>query len=149
MGDKMKENNELLILIHDNVKMGLSSTKKLLSLIKEKDNKIKFLLEEQLQKYEKFYKKCKNLLKKEKVEIEHSTFLKELTGAQAMKMEVKKDNSDAKIADILTRGFSMGNINIEAKIHDYKKEAKHNVLSLAKDILAFGEDQIKLLKAYL
>ena len=66
-----------------------------------------------------------------------------------MKVEVSKDNSDAKIASILSRGFNMGNINIEAKIKDYKKEANKKVLSLAKELLDFGENQIKLLKDYL
>ena len=65
----MNETSELLIFMHDNAKMGLTSTKKLLNLIKNKENKIKFTLEEQLQKYETFYKKIKNLLKKEKINI--------------------------------------------------------------------------------
>ncbi len=145
----MSESKELLILIHDNCKMGVSSTKELLKLIKEKDNKIKFLLEEELQEYEKLYKECNTLMKKEKVTIEHGTFLKDLTANTAMKVEVSKDNSDAKIASILSRGFNMGNINIEAKIKDYKKEANKKVLSLAKELLDFGENQIKLLKDYL
>lgn len=145
----MNENKELLILIHDNTKMGVSSTKKLLELIKEKDNKIKFLLEEELQKYESFYKECKKLMKKAKVKIEHGTFLKDLTANMAMKTEVNKDNSDSKIASILMRGFDMGNINIEAKIKDYKKEVNKETLNLANDLLNFGEKQIKLLSSYL
>ncbi len=145
----MNETNELLILIHDNTKMGLTSTKKLLTLIKNKENKIKFILEEQLQRYEAFYKKVKSLLKKEKLNIKHSSLLKDLTASTAMSHEVKKDNSDSKIADILIRGFSMGNINMEVKIKDYKKEANKDVLKLANDILEFGENQVKLLKNYL
>ncbi len=145
----MNETNELLILIHDNTKMGLTSTKKLLTLIKNKENKIKFILEEQLQRYEAFYKKVKSLLKKEKLNIKHSSLLKDLTASTAMSHEVKKDNSDSKIADILIRGFSMGNINMEVKIKDYKKEANKDVLKLANDVLEFGENQVKLLKNYL
>jgi len=145
----MNETNELLILIHDNTKMGLTSTKKLLTLIKNKENKIKFRLEEQLQRYEAFYKKVKSLLKKEKLNVKHSSLLKDLTASTAMSHEVKKDNSDSKIADILIRGFSMGNINMEVKIKDYKKEANKDVLKLANDILEFGENQVKLLKNYL
>ena len=145
----MNETNELLILIHDNTKMGLTSTKKLLTLIKNKENKIKFILEEQLQRYEAFYKKVKSLLKKEKLNIKHSSLLKDLTASTAMSHEVKKDNSDSKIADILIRGFSMGNINMEVKIKDYKKEANKDVLMLANDRLEFGENQVKLLKNYL
>ena len=37
----MNENKELLVLIHDNTKMGLTSTQKLLTLIKDKNNKLK------------------------------------------------------------------------------------------------------------
>lgn len=145
----MNETNELLIIMHDNTKMGITSTKKLLTLIKNKENKIKFTLEEQLQKYEKFYKKVKSILKKEKINIKHTSILKNITAETAMTHEVKKDNSDTKIADILIRGFTMGNINMEVKIKDYKKEASKEVIKLANEILEFGENQIKLLKAYL
>ena len=145
----MNETNELLVLLHDNTKMGVTSTKKLLTLLKDKENKIKFILEEQLQRYEKFYKKVKTILKKEKIEIKHTSILKDLTASTAMSHEVKKDNSDSKIADILIRGFQIGNINMEVKIKDYKKEANKNVLKLASEVLKFGENQIKLLKNYL
>ena len=46
-------------------------------------------------------------------------------------------------------GFSMGNINIEAKIKDFKKEADKKIISLAERLLKFGIEQIKLLKEYL
>lgn len=145
----MNENEELLILIHDNVKMGVNSTKKLLKLIKEKDNKIKNILEEELQRYEEFYKDVKSLMKKEGIKPMHSTILKDLTASTAMKTEVSKDNSDAKIASILIRGFDMGNINIEAKLKDYKKIANKKTVKIAEDVLEFGENQVKLLKSYL
>ena len=145
----MSENNELLILIHDNTKMGISSTKKLINLIKEKNNKIKFLLEEELQRYESFYKECKKLMKKEKLKPEHSGLLKNLTATTAMKIEVNKDNSDSNIASILTRGFTMGNLAIETKIKEYKKEANKETINLANDLLEFGEKQIELLKKYI
>lgn len=145
----MKENNELLILIHENTKMGITSTKKLLKLIKNKDNKIKFLLEEELQRYEELFKKCKKLMKREKLEVNPKGLLANLTSSVAMTMEVSKDNSDSKIASILSRGFNMGNIDIETKMKNYKKEAKSETLDLASDLLKFGEKQIKLLKEYL
>ena len=88
-------------------------------------------------------------MKKEKIETPSSKILANLTGNVAMSMEVGKDNSDSKIASILIRGFNMGNIDIEAKINDFKKEAKDNAIELANDLLKFGEKQIKLLKEYL
>lgn len=145
----MNENKELLVLINENTKMGLASTKELLKLIKEKDNKIKKVLEDELKKYEDLYKKCKSLMKKYKVKSEKSGLLKNLTATLAMKMEVNKDNSDSKLASILIRGFNMGNIDIEAKIKSYKKEASKDILSLAREVLEFGENEIKLLKDFL
>lgn len=145
----MNENKELLVLINENTKMGLASTKELLKLIKEKDNKIKKVLEDELKKYEELYKKCKTLMKKNKVQSEKSGLLKNITATLAMKMEVNKDNSDSKLASILIRGFNMGNVNIEAKIKSYKKEASKDILSLAREVLEFGENEIKLLKDFL
>lgn len=145
----MNENKELLVLINENTKMGLASTKELLKLIKEKDNKIKKVLEDELKKYEDLYKKCKSLMKKYKVKSEKSGLLKNLTATLAMKMEVNKDNSDSKLASILIRGFNIGNIDIEAKINSYKKEVSKDILSLAREVLEFGENEIKLLKDFL
>ena len=145
----MNENSELLILIHENTKMGKTSTKKLLDLIKDKDNRIKFVLEEELQRYEDLYKRCNKLLKKQNIVPNKKGLLANLTSTMAMKMEVSKDNSDSKIASILSRGFNMGNIDIESKIKNYKNEVKEETLDLAKDLLKFGERQIKLLKEYL
>ena len=88
-------------------------------------------------------------MKKENIETPSSKILANLTGNVAMTMEVGKDNSDSKIASILIRGFNMGNIDIEAKIKDFKKEAKDDSIDLANDLLKFGEKQIKLLKEYL
>lgn len=145
----MNENKELLVLINENTKMGLASTKELLKLIKEKDNKIKKVLEDELKKYENLYKKCKSLMKKYKVKSEKSGLLKNLTATLAVRMEVNKDNSDSKLASILIRGFTMGNVDIEAKIKSYKKETSKDILSLAREILEFGENEIKLLKDFL
>lgn len=145
----MNENKELLVLIHDNTKIGLTSTQKLLTLIKDKNNKTKNILENELKEYTAYYKECKHLMKKNKIKIEHTEFLKNLTSTVAMKMEVNKDNSDSKIANILIRGFNMGNIDIEARIKNYKKEVDKDILKLAKDILTFGETEINKLKAYL
>lgn len=145
----MNENKELLVLINENTKMGLASTKELLKLIKEKDNKIKKVLEDELKKYEDLYKKCKSIMKKYKVKSEKSGLLKNLTATLAMRMEVNKDNSDSKLASILIRGFTMGNVDIEAKIKTYKKEVSKDILSLAREVLEFGENKIKLLKDFL
>jgi len=149
MVKNMNENKELLVLIHENVKMGLTSTKKLLSLLLNTNNKIKMTLESELKTYESLYNKTKKEIKKQKITIEKKGLLKTLTSTVAMKTEVNKDNSDSNIASILIRGFNMGNIDIEAKIKSYKKEVDKSILNLAKEVLAFEESEITKLKSFL
>lgn len=145
----MNENNELILLLYDNTNMGVNSTKELLKLLKDKDNKIKFILEEELQKYEYYFKEVKKVMKKLKIKSKHSKIFANITSTSAMKVEVSKDNSDSKIASILIRGFTMGNIDIEAKVKNYKKESSKDIIKLALDIQKFGEKQIELLKEFL
>ena len=64
-------------------------------------------------------------------------------------MEMMKDNSDARVADMLIKGFTMGNVDISKKIDRFSKDADKDILDLAKELLKFGEKNIELLKPYL
>ena len=149
IGDIMNENKELLMYIYKNADMGVKSTNKLIRLLNNSDNKIKNVVEGELKGYENFLKKAESLLKKNKVEPKGSSIVAEISSSIAMDMEFMKDNSDAKIADILIRGFTMGNIEIDKKIDKFKKDADKDILKLAKDLKKFGETNIELLKPYL
>ena len=148
-GDNMNENNELLMYIYKNADMGVKSTTKLIRLLNTRDNKIKKVVEGELKGYENFLKKSKALLKKNKVEPKGASIVADISSSIAMDMEFMKDNSDAKIADILIRGFTMGNIEIDKKIEKYKKDADKDILKLAKELKRFGEINIELLQPYL
>ena len=63
--------------------------------------------------------------------------------------EVKSDNSDSAIADLLIKGISMGSIDMEKKIEQYKDEVSNNELELAREFLKFQEKTIDKLKDYL
>ena len=115
----MNENNELLLYIYKNADMGVKSTTKLIKLLNNSDNKIKNIVEGQLKGYENFLKKSKTLLKKNKIEAKGNNLLTEITASITMNMEFMKDNSDAKIADILIRGFTMGNIEIDKNVENF------------------------------
>lgn len=145
----MNENNELLLYIYKNADMGVKSTTKLLKLLNNSDNKIKPIVEGELKGYENFLKKSKTQLKKNKVEPKGTGLLLDLTSSITMNMEFMKDNSDAKIADMLIRGFTMGNIEIDKKIDKYKEDADKSILKIAKELKKFGETNIELLKPYL
>ena len=145
----MDENNELLMYIYKNADMGVKSTTKLIKLLNNSDNKIKNIVEGELKGYENFLKKSESLLKKNNIDPKGTSLIAEISSSIAMDMEFMKDNSDAKIADILIRGFTMGNIEIDKKIEKFKEDADKNILKLAKDLKKFGEINIELLKPYL
>ena len=129
--------------------MGVKSTTKLIDLLKNKDNKIKKLLEDELKEYEKYLTKSEKLLKKNKIEPEGAGIMAEMMSKMDMKMEVKKDNSDSNIAGMLTEGFTMGIINMNKKIEAYRDDCDNSIIELALDIVKFQEKEIKNLKSYL
>ena len=57
----MSNQDELIIYLCENIKMGLSSTTKLIKILKNKDNKIKKVLESYIKTYEHYLKKAKEL----------------------------------------------------------------------------------------
>uniref|UniRef100_UPI0025D53185 hypothetical protein n=1 Tax=uncultured Methanobrevibacter sp. TaxID=253161 RepID=UPI0025D53185 len=142
----MNTNNELLVHIYETT--GVKSTKKLLKILKDKDNKIKDEIERELKEYESIFKKAKKILKKEKIEV-GTNIIANVSANTAMVMEIKKDNSDSKIADILLRGFIMGIAKIEKKMKDYKGKVSNDTIKLAKNLHKFQENSIKEVKKYL
>ena len=146
----MNENNELLMYIYQNAKMGVTSCTDLIKLLNGKDNKIKKVVEGELKGYENFVKKAEKLLKKNKIEEpKDNSFISDFMTKMGMSMEMMKDNSDARIADMLTKGFTMGNIDITKKIDRFEGDADKEILALAKELLEFGELNIGYLKPYL
>lgn len=145
----MNENNELLEYIYQNSKMGVKSCTNLINILNTKDNKIKKIVEGELKGYEEFVKKSEKLLKKHKVEPKEKGVMSDIMSKIGMNMEMMKDNSDAKVADMLTKGFTMGNVDIAKKIDRYEKDADKDILALAKELLDFGKKNIEILKPYL
>ena len=149
MVNKMKEKNELLMHIYDVSYMGEYSTNKLLSTLKNKNNKIKSLLEDELKEYESYKKKSEKLLKKAKIEIPKTSILTKMSSNMGIMMETMKDNSDASIASMLVQGFTMGIVEMETKINNYKEEVNKNTIKLAKNLLKFQQKQIENLKTFM
>lgn len=122
---------------------------KLLEDLKDKDNKIKKTLEDVLKDYEDWKTKTKKYLKKEKAEISENSMFEKMMAKMGISKEVKDDNSDSAIADLLIKGVSMGTIDMEKKIKDYAEEASDKDLELAKEFLKFQEKTIDIFKEYL
>lgn len=66
-----------------------------------------------------------------------------------IKKEVNSDNSDASIAHMLTQGITMGVVDMETKIDNYKEVVNEDILSLAKEFLKFQQEEIEKLKEYM
>lgn len=149
----MSNQDELILYLCENVKMGLSSTTKIIKILKNKDNKIKKVLESYIKTYEHYLKMAKDLKQKYNVKTTKNKFMQKLMANTMMEEEIKRDNSDSKIANILVRGFTMGEIDLEKRIKDFvnnlDKKEKSDILELAKDLHAFNKNSIVELKDYL
>lgn len=145
----MNENTEILEYIYKDANMGAESITTLIKTLQSKDNKIKPVLEEELKKYEEYIKKSEKQLKKLKVELKEFSTMAKMSSWMGIKMEMLKDNSDARIADMLIKGLTMGTIDMNKKIDNYEKIVDKDILKLAKEFRSFQEDSIEKLKAYL
>lgn len=145
----MNENAEILEYIYQNAKMRVTSTTNLINILNGKDNKIKKIVEGELKGYENFVKESEKLLTKYKVEPKEKSIMANIMGNVSMKMELLNDNSDARIADMLTKGFTMGLVDITKRIDNFKDDADDKILLLAKKLKKFSEENIELLKPYL
>lgn len=127
----MNENIELLNYIHEDSQMGITSLTTPIRKLNNKDNKIKRIVEAELKGYEQFQKDSEKLLKKYKAEIMDASMMAKTMSTMKLNFEVMKDNSDAKITDILTKGFTMETIDMNKKIETYKDDVIKDILKLA------------------
>lgn len=145
----MDETNELLEIVYQDCFMAVKNLEVLLEEIKNKDNKIKMDVEKILKEYEKYLKDVKKLLKMNKIKPKKvSTFA--LMGAKMkMKNDVKKDNSDSKISDIIIQGLVMGVIDINKRLDNYNEEVGQDIIKICNSLLSFQQESIDKLKSYL
>lgn len=149
MVNKMNENNELLVHIYKTSEMGVLSTEKLLNTLRNKENKIKNILGDELKEYESFYKKSSKLLKKQNIETKGNSIFIKISSDMGIKMETIKDNSDAAMASMLIEGFTMGITEMKIKIDRYKNICDKKIIKIAKELLQFQENEIDKLKAFM
>ena len=145
----MDENTEMLLYIYQNAKMGVNSCTELIRILNSKDNKIKKVVEGELKGYESFVKKSEKLMRDFNITPKDKGIISNVMSKMGIDMEMIKDNSDARIADMLTKGFTMGNVDIEKKIDRYEGDCDKNIIKLARELLEFGKANIDFLKPYL
>lgn len=145
----MNENVELLEDVYQTADMGAKSLTDLLKDIRDKDCKITELVSEQLKGYEKYIKESEKLLKKYDASPKGKGMITEIMTKMGIDKEVKKDNSDSAIAEMLIQGFNMGNLEMDKKIKTYKNSVDKKIIDLATNLLEFGRNSIKQAEEYL
>ena len=145
----MNENTEMLEYIYKAANIGRMSAENLLKALKEKDNKIKKILEEINKEYEYYEKESFKLLKKSKTEPKGAGIMLDIMNKLGIDREVKSDNSDSSIAGTLIEGLTMGNIEIEKRLSNFENEIDKKINKLAKAFKKFGEEYVGKLKMFL
>lgn len=145
----MEEKFELLEQVYHDASMGSYTIEKLLDQLKEKDNKIKGYLEQVLKEYQQYKEEAKEILEKSNKEPDNPSLMSKIGSAMGISKEVKDDNSDSAIADMMIKGVSTGSIEIEKKLKEYEKELDKEHKNLARKYLKFQEKAINHLKEYL
>lgn len=145
----MKEKYELYEHVYQDSEMSCYTLEELMKDLKDKDNKIKKILEDILKEYTKYKEDAKKILKKNGQEIKEKGMMSKMMAGMGIKKEVDNDNSDSSMADLLIQGISMGSIHAEKLIKDYEKEVEKEQVNFLKDYLNFQEKTIEELKKYL
>ena len=146
----MDESLEIVNHIYKDSEMAISTLTKLSNTLEKKDNKIKDTVEDIIKGYERYFKDAKKILNKNNCKKEKNGFVSKVMANMGIDKEVKDDNSDSAISDMLIKGVSMGSIDLEKKLAKYKdKEIDDKVLELANRFKDFQDDIIEKLKKYL
>ena len=145
----MDENIELLEYIYKNSEMGVFTIKTLLKDLKTQENKIKKLADDEMKEYNKFQDESRKLIIKHGYELKTSGIMAKMGSSIGIKKEVKKDNSDSAIAHMLTEGITMGIVDMETKLKNYKDTVDKKIYDLGKEFLKFQQGEIEKLKEYM
>lgn len=145
----MDENMELLEYIYKNSEMGVFTIKTLLKDLNDKDNKIKKLADYEMKEYNKFQDEARKLIKKNNFDLKTNGIMAKVGSMMGIKKEVSKDNSDSSIAHMLTEGITMGIVDMETKLKNYKNTVDKKIYNLGKDFLKFQQEEIEKLKEFM
>lgn len=145
----MDENLELLTHIYETADMGAYTITTLINKLKDKENKIKFMLEKEIKGYEKYINISGKLLEKNDIKPKKTSLMAKMGSNIGIMKETMKDNSDGAIAQMLVEGITMGITVMSAKINSYRKIANKKTLKLAREFLEFQEDEVEKLKEYM
>lgn len=145
----MNEQNKFLLYLYKITDMGCKSTKTLVGILENKENKIINLLNDELAEYEKAFKDVKALIKARGIKEPTPGILEDIGISASMHMEIMTDNSDVRVAEMLIQGYTMGNLELTKKYNKYKKSITREEQEIVDFIKSFQDKNIKKLKKYI
>lgn len=145
----MNENLEVLEYLHEDIDMAKITLKTLEKSLQEKCNKIKGFIADKQEKYDILMRKVKKLIKDHGGENKKKSTGEKAMARLSIRREVKKDNSDSHISDMLIKGFTMSSLEIHKRLDNHEERIDEKVLDIARDVLNYVEISIEELKAYL
>ena len=86
------------------------------------------------------------VLSKNNYEMTSVPLIGKMGAYMGINMEVMKDNSDSRMADMLIQGLTMGILNITKNLGKYKNEVDKEVIKIAKDYKKHQEETIEKIK---
>jgi len=148
MEKTISADSEIIAKIYKNVKMGVDSVTKLLPKVSDEEFKTK--LTNQLNGYEEYAAKAKALLCNRGEEAKEETPMVKFWSSVGIAMNTMMDASSSHIAEMIIEGSTMGITDTTRIINEYegKPECKEAV-ELARDIVAFEQKNIEVMKNYL
>ena len=133
--------------IYKDCEMSIFSLDTLLDDLQNKDNKIKKVVEEIREGYGRYFDEVKEALSDDLPK--KSSMVTKMAASMDIGKEVRSDNSDSSIADMLIKGISMGTLDMQKKITEVGKKVGKKELKFANDFLEFQQDCVNGLKRFL
>lgn len=142
------ENKELIIFLYENIKMNNESLHTLLKLLDSKDNKIKEKIEKEVVYFDEKLKEITNIMKDNKIEEDKSNLFINIASTSSMYISLLKDNSDAKVASIIIKGYLMGVIDLTEKVNKHKKADK-SLIKFTNELIDYQQKTLESYKKFL
>ena len=133
--------------IYKDCEMSIFSLDTLLDDLQNKDNKIKKVVEEIREGYGRYLDEVKEALSDDLPK--KSSMVTKMAVSMGIGKEVRSDNSDSSIADMLIKGISIGTLDMQKKIAEVGKKVGKKELKFANDFLEFQQDCVTGLKRFL
>ena len=142
------KNSEMLEQLYKNVKMGSDSIIKLMP--KASDSQFKTDLTEQLNGYEQFASRARNMLHEAGCEPKNENPITKMWASLGMTMNTLTDSSDSHLAQMVVEGSTMGVTDTIKVLREFENtDVSEDALSLARDIIKFEEKNIENMKSHI